>query len=201
MNDIKLIEDYSKSIENYIVLMNQITYDEVVNNLETIENDILSYLHDKFPNMSVSRDELHTILLKIYQTKNFNLKKDVECNLGKAKFDFEDKRRNVEKIISQEIEKLRKLFSSVKLGTNYRYLGFVDECTLEIVAHLIRCHNSISFSKETEKTKQSIRKLIETNYKLTMNNMGEQLLVRIVEPLEHKFIMNEESLLEFNKNL
>lgn len=188
MENVSIVEEYSKSLENYIVLLGNITYEEVASNLDNLENNILDYLHNKFSNMSVSKDELHTILINMYQTKNFSLKKSVECNLGHTKFEFEDKRHNAEKIIIEELKKMRKLFFSVQIGTNYNYFGFVDECTLKIIGHLIRNHNSIAFSKNTENTKKDIRALIENNYKIIMNNMGEQLISRVLEPLENKFI-------------
>ena len=56
MKYVSIIEEYSKDIENYIILISQITYDATANNIEILENDILTYLHDKFPNMSVSKE-------------------------------------------------------------------------------------------------------------------------------------------------
>lgn len=190
MNEISIMETYSKEIENIVALMSQITYDEVSNNLDVLENQILDYLHGKFSNMSVSKDEIHSIIIKLYQTRNFKLKKEVECNLGKAKFECEDKVQSIESIIVEEIEKLRKLFTSVKGGTNYYYLGLVDECTQGIISLLIRWHNSLSFSKDSEQAKEDIRKLISQNYKFIMNNMGDKLLLQLVEPLENKFEFN-----------
>lgn len=191
MKDVSIIEEYSKDIENYIVLISQITYDATANNIEILENNILTYLHDKFPNMSVSKEEIHEIILKIYQTRNYNLKKEVECNLGKAKFVFEDEKEDPKKIIIEEINKLRKLFNSIKSGTNYYYLGLVDKCTQEIIGQLIRWHNSIAFSKESEHTKEYIRSLIADNYKLIMNSAGDKLLELIVTPLEDKYNDNK----------
>lgn len=191
MKDVSIIEEYSKDIENYIVLISQITYDATANNIEILENNILTYLHDKFPNMSVSKEEIHEIILKIYQTRNYNLKKEVECNLGKAKFAFEDEKEDPKKIIIEEINKLRKLFNSIKSGTNYYYLGLVDKCTQEIIGQLIRWHNSIAFSKESEYTKEYIRNLIANNYKLIMNSAGDKLLELIVTPLEDKYNYNK----------
>lgn len=191
MKDVSIIEEYSKDIENYIVLISQITYDATANNIEILENNILTYLHDKFPNMSVSKEEIHEIILKIYQTRNYNLKKEVECNLGKAKFAFEDEKEDPKKIIIEEINKLRKLFNSIKSGTNYYYLGLVDKCTQEIIGQLIRWHNSIAFSKESEHTKEYIRSLIADNYKLIMNSAGDKLLELIVTPLEDKYNDNK----------
>ena len=191
MKDISIVEEYCKEIENYIVLISQVTYDVTANNIEVLENDILAYLHDKFPNMSVSKEEIHEIILKIYQTRNYNLKKELECNLGKTKFNLEDKNQNVEKIIIEEINKLKKLFTSVKSGTNYYYLGLVDKCTQEIIGHLMRWHNSIAFSKESEHAKEYIRNLIADNYKVIMNNIGDKLLVLIVSPLEDKYNDNK----------
>lgn len=191
MEDVSIIEEYSKDIENYIVLISQITYDATANNIEILENNILTYLHDKFPNMSVSKEEIHEIILKIYQTRNYNLKKEVECNLGKAKFAFEDEKEDPKKIIIEEINKLRKLFNSIKNGTNYYYLGLVDKCTQEIIGQLIRWHNSIAFSKESEHTKEYIRSLIANNYKLIMNSAGDKLLELIVTPLEDKYNDNK----------
>ena len=191
MKDVSIIEEYSKDIENYIILISQITYDATANNIEILENDILTYLHDKFPNMSVSKEEIHEIILKVYQTRNYNLKKEVECNLGKAKFAFEDEKEDPKKIIIEEINKLRKLFNSIKSGTNYYYLGLVDKCTQEIIGQLIRWHNSIAFSKESEHTKEYIRSLIANNYKLIMNSAGDKLLELIVTPLEDKYNYNK----------
>lgn len=191
MKDISIVEEYCKEIENYIVLISQVTYDVTATNIEFLENDILTYLHDKFPNMSVSKEEIHEIILKIYQTRNYNLKKEVECNLGKTKFNLEDKNQDVEKIIIEEINKLKKLFTSVKSGTNYYYLGLVDKCTQEIIGQLIRWHNSIAFSKESEHAKEYIRNLIADNYKVIMNNIGDKLLVLIVSPLEDKYSDNK----------
>ncbi len=191
MKDVSIIEEYSKDIENYIILISQITYDATANNIEILENDILTYLHDKFPNMSVSKEEIHEIILKIYQARNYNLKKEVECNLGKAKFAFEDEKEDPKKIIIEEINKLRKLFNSIKSGTNYYYLGLVDKCTQEIIGQLIRWHNSIAFSKESEHTKEYIRSLIADNYKLIMNSAGDKLLELIVTPLEDKYNDNK----------
>lgn len=185
--NISIIEEYSNLIANYVVLINQITYDSVACNIEVLENNILSYLHDSFPNMSVSKEEIHDIILKIYQTRNYNLKKEVECNLGKAKFEFEDKKQDVEKIIIEEISKLKKLFTSIKGGTNYYYLGLVDKCTQEIMGQLIRWHNSIAFAKESENTKKYIRNLIADSYKIIMQNMGDKLLTHVVVPLENKY--------------
>lgn len=191
MKDVSIIEEYSKDIENYIILISQITYDATANNIEILENDILTYLHDKFPNMSVSKEEIHEIILKVYQTRNYNLKKEVECNLGKTKFAFEDEKEDPKKIIIEEINKLRKLFNSIKSGTNYYYLGLVDKCTQEIIGQLIRWHNSIAFSKESEHTKEYIRSLIANNYKLIMNSAGDKLLELIVTPLEDKYNDNK----------
>ena len=191
MKDVSIIEEYSKDIENYIILISQITYDATANNIEILENNILTYLHDKFPNMSVSKEEIHEIILKVYQTRNYNLKKEVECNLGKAKFAFEDEKQDPKKIIIEEINKLRKLFNSIKSGTNYYYLGLVDKCTQEIIGQLIRWHNSIAFSKESEYTKEYIRNLIANNYKLIMNSAGDKLLELIVTPLEDKYNYNK----------
>lgn len=188
--NISIIEEYSNLIANYVVLINQITYDSVASNIEVLENNILSYLHDNFPNMSVSKEEIHDIILKIYQTRNYNLKKEVECNLGKAKFEFEDKKQDIEKIIIEEISKLKKLFTSIKGGTNYYYLGLVDKCTQEIMGQLIRWHNSIAFAKESENTKKYIRNLIADSYKIIMQNMGDKLLTHVVVPLEARYVNN-----------
>ena len=191
MNNLSLTEQYIKEIEDMLVIISQITYNTTTENLELAENLILNYLHTNFPNMVISKEELNEILKRLYQNRNFKLKKTVECNLGKAKYDFEANNNSIQEIINDQIVKLRILFTSVNKGTNFHYLELVEECIQEIMAILIRKNNSISFAKKTEAVREYISNVLGSNYKNIMKEMGETLINRVVIPLENKYLEPE----------
>ena len=174
-------------MEDYLIKLGQISYDVTSFHLEKLENSILEYLHTDYPNISISRKEIEEVLNRLYQTRHFNLKKTIECNLGKTKYEYEDNSKELELLIQEEINKLRTLFSSVSMGTNIHYLGLVNECTQEIMAILIRKNTTISFAKDTELVRKKVSDLVKDNYITMMNNLGNTLLSRIVVPLENKY--------------
>ena len=195
MDKVSLTEEYIKLIEDYLIIIGQITYDTTVNHLEVVESSVLDYLHINFPNMVISKEELHETLNRLYQNRNFKLKKAVECDLGKTKYDFEANKVSIEEIIKEEIGKLRILFTSVNKGTNFHYFGLVDECIQEIMGILIRKNTSLSFAKKTEAVREEISKLLTDNYKVMMDDMGNLLIKRIVIPLENKYFIEKEKVI------
>lgn len=187
MNKESKMKEYTNLIEDYLIKLGQISYDVTSFHLEKLENSILEYLHTDYPNISISRKEIEEVLNRLYQTRHFNLKKTIECNLGKTKYEYEDNSKELEVLIQEEINKLRTLFSSVSMGTNIHYLGLVNECTQEIMAILIRKNTTISFAKDTELVRKKVSDLVKDNYITMMNNLGNTLLSRIVVPLENKY--------------
>lgn len=187
MNKESKMKEYTNLIEEYLIKLGQISYDVTSFHLEKLENSILDYLHTDYPNISISRKEIGEVLNRLYQSRHFNLKKTIECNLGKTKYEYEDNSKELETLIQEEINKLRTLFSSVSMGTNIHYLGLVNDCTQEVMAMLIRKNTSISFAKDTELVRNKISDLVKDSYIAMMNNLGDTLLSRIVEPLQNKY--------------
>lgn len=187
MNKDLKMKEYTKLIDEYLIKLGQISYDVTSIHLENLENSILEYLHTDYPNISISRKEIEDVLNRLYQSRHFNLKKTIECNLGKTKYEYEDNSKDLETLIQEEINKLRTLFSSVSMGTNIHYLGLVNDCTQEVMAILIRKNTTISFAKDTEIVRKKVSDLVKNSYIAMMSNLGNALLSRIVEPLENKY--------------
>lgn len=187
MNQEDLMKEYAKLIENYLIIISQISYDVTSWHLEDLEESILDYLSTHYQSISISKKEIHELLNRLYQNRHFNLKKTVECSLGKTKYEFESNNKDVIDLIKEEIIKLRTLFSSVSKGTNIHYLDLVKECAQEIMAILIRKNTTLSFAKNTEKVRNDLTILIDNNYKNMMNDLGNNLLLQIVDPLEEKY--------------
>lgn len=192
MNE-SIMEEYSKLIEGYLITISQISYDITTWHLEDLEKSLLDYLHTHYASISISKEELHEILNRLYQSRHFSLKKTIECNLGKTKYEFEANHKEVMELIKEEVSKLRTLFSSVQKGTNIHYLGLVNECVQELMAILIRKNTTLSFAKNTEKVRLDLLELLSENYKNMMNDLGKQLLLKIGLPLEQKYHIEEKN--------
>lgn len=155
--------------------------------LEDLENNITNYISTNYPTIIFTKEELKNLIEKVYQKKHFNLKKSIDSKIGLIKYKLEEEDIDVNKIIEEEINKYKNLFTSIHAGTNISYLGLVDECTENVMALLIRKNNSISFAKKTEDIRKYIYGLVNDSYFRIMIVLGDYFIDNGILPIEQDF--------------
>ena len=159
--------------------------------LDNLENSITQYINTNYPSIVFTKDELKKLIENVYQDRHLNLKKSIDKNIGLMKYNLEGEDVDVDRIIDEEINKYKTLFTSISAGTNINYLGLVDECRQNVMAMLIRKNKSISFAKRTEEVSEYIYKLINDSFFSNMDELGNHFMSDVITPMEEQF-KNEE---------
>lgn len=192
MEKINQIDEYVKSVEYYMFLMNDtitgIITSEYIN---LLEKSILDYLHIQAPNMVISKIELDNIIKPLYQKRNIALQKSIETSLNQTKYKSEESNLDFQKLIESEIYHLRTIFKSVESGTNWCYVGLVEACSRDVMGYIQRKKGAgIKFITNLPSARKEIEEIILKNYQELMKKMGNELIDRFVKPLEKKYCVN-----------
>lgn len=155
--------------------------------LEDLENSIIQYINNNYPTIIFTKKELKAEIEPVYQERHLNLKQQVDKNIGLMKYDLEEENADINKIIEEELNKYKTLFTSVHAGTNISYLGLVDKCRQNVMRLLIRKNNSISFAKRTEEVSEYVYGLINDSFCSNMVALGDYFIDNGILPIEQDF--------------
>lgn len=178
-----------KLMQDLIIIQKQM--DEITTaHLDKLKKVISHYLHSNYSSIVITDDELNKILMA-YHDRNYRLKKELERNLGEAKFKSESGKVDTEEIIEQEVTKIGKMFNSVLTATNSNYVGLVNECVQELMGLLIRKNSSLTFAKNTEKIRKDLEQALLTTYQRIMKQLGQFLLDDIYTSLTNNYLKEQ----------
>lgn len=161
--------------------------------LEDLEDNVFSYVKTNYPTIVFTKEELKKVIEPVYQDRHLKLKKQVDKNIGLMRYNLDAEDANVDRIIEEEINKYKTLFTSISAGTNIKYLGLVDECTQNVMSLLIRKNTSISFAKRTEEVRQYIYNKVNASFFDIMVVLGDYFIEKEIIPIEEDYKVENQS--------
>ena len=83
-----IVTEYINVIENIPNMIDIVLYNNIDANIEELTSTILNYVHENFPAILISQEELTEKIKNIYLQKTGILKKDVEFRTATIKYDL-----------------------------------------------------------------------------------------------------------------
>lgn len=178
--------EFIVTLEGLSSSINQVAYEVSSPLIDELVKSILDYIK-KYPSILCTKEEVKSAINKTYSKKHLNLKQNIDNNINSMKYNLEDLSVDVDSVIEKELAKYKTMCMSISAGTNINYLGFVDECTQNVMALLIRKNSSISFAKHISKAEEDIFNLITENFLKVMLCLGDKLLDNGILSIESDF--------------
>ena len=190
MNTDARMRTYELKLMQDLIVIQKKMDDITTAQLNKLKTEIANYIHSNYSSIIITDDELNKVLMA-YHDRNYRLKKELERNLGEAKFKSESGKMDVEEIIEQEVTKMGKMFNSVLATTNINYVDLIKECVQELMGLLIRKNNSLTFAKNTEKVRKDLEQYLFITYQIIMKQLGDFLLSDIYQPLADNYLKEQ----------
>lgn len=183
----RYVTEYIDFIENLSNVIDVSLYDNMDKSINDLINEVLLYVHDNFPSILISGDELSEKVKSIYVQKTDSFKKDIDFRKASAKYDLNGS-FSLEKIKEYMVKGNKDFsiaFRSVCFGTNVSYRDTVLNISSDIFGTIQRSsNNNLMFAKKTKETQEYIEKLVLKYYRDFMNCYGNELLEKGLNPLE-----------------
>lgn len=182
----RYVTEYIDFIENLSNIIDVSLYNNMDHNIDDLIGKVLSYVHENFPAILISKDELVEKVKSIYLQKTDTFKKDVDFRKASIKYDLNGI-FSLPKIV-EYMEKGNKdlsiAFKSVSFGTNVSYKDTVLNISSDIFGTIQRSsNNNLLFAKKTKETQEYIQQLVLQSYREFMQKYGNELLEKGVNPL------------------
>lgn len=173
MTDIENFFEFLDSINNIIdISLNN----SLEKNSETLEIEILNYINENFSFMVVPKGQILEIINTGYKPGTEKYKENMKFKVADVKYILNSKDIDIDKKLEEEINKLNTLFNSIALGSNINYLDYIKNTLGNIMKYLMeRSNGSMSFAKKSIQTRNDIEKIIESHFKNTMSDYGNEL--------------------------
>lgn len=182
-----IVTEYINVIENIPNMIDISMYNNIESNIEDLINQILNYVHENFPAILIAKDELEEKIKNIYIQKTGTLKKDVEFRTATIKYDLNGtySLKKIQEYMEKGNKDLTICFKSISFGTNVSYKDTVTNISGEIFGILQRkSNNNLIFAKKTRETQEYIDEKALKHYMKFMNEFGNELIKKGIEPLE-----------------
>ena len=191
----RYVTEYIDFIENISNVIDVSLYDNMDINIEDLIKKILEYVHENYPAILISKDELIEKVKNIYIQKTENFKKDVDFRKATIKYNLNGtfSLPKIQEYMEKGNKDLTICFRSVSFGTNVSYKDTVINISSDIFGTIQRSsNNNLLFAKKTKETQEYIEKIVLEYYKEFMSKYGNELIQKGISPLE--------TLLEYVKN-
>lgn len=183
----RYVTEYIDFIENISNIIDVSLYNNMDINISELINAVLIYVHENFPAILISKDELVEKVKNIYLQKTENFKKDVEFRKASIKYDLNGSfsLSKIKEIMEKGNKDLSICFRSVSFGTNVSYRDTVLNIASDIFGTIQRsCNNNLMFAKKTKETQEYIQDLALEYYCKFMKKYGNELIKNGLSPLE-----------------
>lgn len=182
-----IVTEYINVIENIPNMIDIALYNNIEPNIEEFINQILNYVHENFPAILISQEELTEKIKNIYIQKTGILKKDIDFRTATIKYDLNGSfsLKKIQEYMEKGNKDLTICFKSISFGTNVSYKDTVTNISGEIFGILQRkCNNNLIFAKKTRETQEFINEETLKHYMKFMNQFGNELIKKGIDPLE-----------------
>lgn len=182
-----IVTEYINVIENIPNMIDIVLYNNIDANIEELTSTILNYVHENFPAILISQEELTEKIKNIYLQKTGILKKDVEFRTATIKYDLNGtfSLKKIKEYMEKGNKDLTICFKSISFGTNVSYKDTVTNISGEIFGVLQRkCNNNLIFAKKTRETQEYIESETLKHYMKFMDEFGKELQKTGINPLE-----------------
>jgi len=182
-----IVTEYINVIENIPTMINIALLNNIDTNIEDLIDQILDYVHENFPAIIITTEELTEKIKNIYVQKAAILKKDIEFRTATIKYDLNGSfsLKKIQEYMEKGNKDLTICFKSISFGTNVSFKDTVTNISGEIYGILQRkSNNNLIFAKKTRETQEYIEKKSLENYVKFMNQYGNELINKEIKPLE-----------------
>ena len=183
----RYVTEYIDFIENISNIIDVSLYNNMELNIQELINQVLLYVHENFPALLITQEELIEKIKIIYKQKTENFKKDVEFRTASIKYDLSGtfSLPKIQEYMEKGNKDLNVCFKSVSFGTNVSYKDTVTNISSELFGIIQRkCNNNLIFAKKTKETQDYINELTLKYYIKFMKEYGTELLEKGLNPLE-----------------
>lgn len=183
----RYVTEYIDFIENLSNVIDVSLYNNMDKNINDLINEVLSYVHDNFPSILISGDELSDKVKSIYIQKTDSFKKDIDFRKASVKYDLNGSfsLEKIKEYMSNGNKEFSIVFRSVSFGTNVSYRDTVLNISSDIFGTIQRSsNNNLMFAKKTKETQEFIEQLVLKYYRDFMNCYGNELLEKGLNPLK-----------------
>jgi len=183
----RYVTEYIDFIENISNVIDVSLYNNIEQNVEELISEVLLYVHENFPSILMSKEELIDKVKTIYFQKTENFKKDVDFRKATIKYDLNGSFSlpKIREYMEKGNKDLSICFKSVSFGTNVSYRDTVLNISSDIFGTIQRSsNNNLIFAKKTRETQEYIEKLVLQYYRNFMQSYGNELIKKGLDPLE-----------------
>ncbi len=208
----RYVTEYLDFLENISNIIDVSLYNTMDENINELINSILQYVHENFPAILISKDELIEKVKNTYLQKTENFKKDVNFRKANTKYELNGifSLPKIKEAMEKGNKDLKICFNSISYGTNVSYKDTVLTISSDIFGTIQRNGtNNLIFAKKTKETQEYIEKKVLEYYCKFMLKYGNELLKKGLNPLEiilekiknYVEISNEEIINEYNHKI
>lgn len=183
----RYVTEYIDFIENISNVIDVCLYNNMETNIDELIKEVSQYVHENFPTILLSKDELTEKVKNIYIQKTETLKKDVDFRKASIKYDLNGtfSLPKIKEYMEKGNKDLTVCFKSISFGTNVSYKDTVLNISSDIFGTIQRSsNNNLIFAKKTKETQEYIEKLVLNYYKDFMNSYGQELIQKGINPLK-----------------
>ena len=183
----RYVTAYIDFLDNIANVIDVSLYENMDRNIDNMVSEVLMFVHENFPTILISTDELVNKVKSIYIQKTETYKKDFVYKISQTKFDLGGSFSlvKIKEYMIAGNKSIKISFKSVSYGTNVSYKDTVLNISSDIFGTVQRSsNNNLVFAKKTKETKETIEAIVLKHYKEFMNDFGNDLLKKGFDPLE-----------------
>ena len=183
----RYVTEYTDFLDGLSNVIDVALYENMDKSIEDLISEVLSFVHESFPTILISTDELVNKVKSIYIQKTGIYKKDLVYKVSQTKYDLGGSfsLSKIKGYMRDGNKNIKNSFRSVSYGTNVSYLDTVLNISSDIFGTIQRSsNNNLVFAKKTKETKEHIEEIVLKYYKDFMNNFGNELMKKGLNPLE-----------------
>ena len=157
----RYVTEYIDFIENISNVIDVCLYNNMETSIEELIKQVSQYVHENFPAILLSKDELIDKVKSIYIQKTENLKKDVDFRKASIKYDLNGtfSLPKIKEYMEKGNKDLKICFRSVSFGTNVSYKDTVLNISSDIFGTIQRkSNNNLIFAKKNKRNTRIYRK-------------------------------------------
>lgn len=186
----KYVNEYINILDNIPNIIDIALYNSMEQNIDQLIDNILTYIHENFPSILISKNDIIEKVKSIYIQKTEGFKKNIEFRTASIKYDLNGSfsLSKIKEYIEKGNKDLKMCFNSISFGTNVSYKDTVINISSDIFGSIQRSsNNNLIFAKKTNETQNYINEETLIHYKELMNSYGQELLQKGLAQLENIF--------------
>ena len=183
----RYVNEYIDFIDNLSNVIDVALYNNMDQSIDELINNVLVYVHDNFPSILISNEELVDKVRNIYIVKTSAFKKDIDFRKASVKYDLNGSFSlpKIKEYMTNGNKDFKLVFNSVCFGTNVSYRDTVLNISSDIFGTIQRSsNNNLIFAKKTKDTQDYIQQLVLDSYKDFMKKFGLDLIEKGLNPLD-----------------